>query len=78
MELHSTMQLTGVGFQPDVVWNKQRSGTGHNNLYDSVRGVQKVIYSNLTAVETTSTGTQDLYSFGADGFTVGSDFQTAW
>jgi hypothetical protein len=68
--------ITGVGFQPDLVWYKVRSTTGHNNLYDSVRGVQKVVYSDLTNAEATSTGTQDLYAFGADGFTVGSNFQT--
>ncbi|MCP4800817.1 MAG: hypothetical protein GY893_12790, partial [bacterium] len=68
--------ITGVGFQPDLVWYKQRSGTGHHNVYDSVRGVQKVIYPNLASAEATSTGTQDLYAFGADGFTVGSNFQT--
>ena len=68
--------ITGVGFQPDLVWYKVRSTTGHNNLYDSVRGVQKVVYSDLTNAEATSTGTQDLYAFGADGFTVGSNYQT--
>ena len=68
--------ITGVGFQPDFVWYKVRSTTGHNNLYDSVRGVQKVVYSDLINAEATSTGTQDLYAFGADGFTVGSNFQT--
>lgn len=72
----STNAITGVGFQPDFVWYKVRSTTGHNNLYDSVRGVQKVVYSDLTNAEATSTGTQDLYAFGADGFTVGSNFQT--
>ena len=27
-----------IGFQPDWIWNKKRSGTGVHSLFDSVRG----------------------------------------
>lgn len=61
---------TGVGFQPDWVWIKGRSGATDHGLYDAVRGVQKQFESNNTDQETTeATG---LTTFGTDGFTVGA------
>jgi len=60
---------TGVGFQPDFVWIKGRSGATDHALYDAVRGVQKQIESNNTDAETTEvTG---LTAFNSDGFTTG-------
>ena len=61
--------ITGVGFQPDWVWIKGRSGTTDHALYDAVRGVQNQIESNNTGAETAElTG---LTAFGSDGFTTG-------
>ena len=61
---------TGVGFQPDWVWIKGRSGATDHGLYDAVRGVTKQLESNTTTAETTeATG---LTAFGTDGFTVGA------
>jgi hypothetical protein len=66
----SSNALTGVGFQPDFVWIKGRSGATDHGLYNAVRGVQKQLESNNNGAETTeSTG---LTAFGADGFTVGA------
>ena len=65
-----TQSITGVGFQPDLIWGKNRSATGSHNLVDSVRGVSKVIYSNLTDAEATDTSSYN--AFGSDGFTMGS------
>ena len=65
-----TNAITGVGFQPDWTWIKDREGTGYHFLTDAVRGVTKTLYSNVTNAETTeATG---LTAFGTDGFTVGS------
>ena len=61
---------TGVGFQPDWVWIKGRSGATDHGLYDAVRGVQKQLESNTTTAETTET--TGLTAFGTDGFTVGA------
>jgi len=62
--------ITGVGFQSDWVWIKERSGSADHGLYDSVRGVQNQLESNNTNAETTeATG---LTAFGSDGFTVGA------
>jgi hypothetical protein len=66
----SSQSITGVGFQPDFVWIKERNGAADHGLYDAVRGVQQQLESNTTTDETTeSTG---LTAFGSDGFTVGS------
>jgi hypothetical protein len=66
----SSLGVTGVGFQPDWVWIKERSGAADHGLYDAVRGVQNQLESNTTTAETVeSTG---LTAFGSDGFTVGA------
>ncbi len=67
----STNAITGVGHQPDLVWLKKRSSTGNHYLIDSVRGVTKTVYSNLTNAEATESNS--LTAFGTDGFTLGSD-----
>ena len=37
----ASLANTGVGFKPDLVWIKGRSGATDHGLYDAVRGVQK-------------------------------------
>ena len=69
----SSNAITGVGFQPDFTWIKDRDATNNHSLYDSVRGVTKVLLSNATNAETTYA--QGLTAFGTDGFTVGTDSQ---
>jgi len=80
----STQSITGVGFQPDWTWIKERGAVNNHELYDVARGVTKRIYSDLTnAEDTNSTG---LTAFGTDGFTLGgaggtnnnSDTYVAW
>jgi hypothetical protein len=66
----ATQSITGVGFQPDWVWIKGRSGATDHGLYDAVRGVQLQLESNTNAAETTET--TGLTAFGVDGFTVGA------
>ena len=61
----------GVGFQPDLVWMKNRDNTFNHRLADSVRGATKYLITNLTNGE--STNSQTLTSFDSNGFTVGSD-----
>jgi len=62
--------IGAVGFQPDLVWTKERSGVSHNALVDVVRGVSKQIYSNLTVAEEVVSG---VTAFGTDGFTLGAN-----
>jgi hypothetical protein len=65
-----TQYIGGVGFEPDLVWIKNRSAVQHHNIFDSVRGNTKLLYPNLTDAEATST---HLTSFDSDGFTLGSN-----
>jgi hypothetical protein len=67
----SSNAVTGVGFQPDWCWFKDRDSSGNDSgLFDSVRGVQKRIRTDQNDAE--NTDSNGLTAFGADGFTVGS------
>ena len=63
--------ITGVGFQPDMTWLKNRDTTNDHELFDAVRGATKTIYPNRTDAEYTN-ATGSLTSFNSDGFTVGN------
>ena len=65
--------ITGVGHQPDLVWMKGRNQAFDQCWYDAVRGVTKLIRSNLTNAEATQSG---VTAFGSDGFTLGSSGET--
>jgi len=65
--------ITGVGFQSDFTWIKNRDATDSHMLFDVIRGATKVLHSNETAAETTESET--LTSFDSDGFTLGSDVE---
>jgi hypothetical protein len=68
---YNTNAITGVGFQPDWVWIKERSSTSDHSLHDSVRGSTKIIKSSTTDAEITRTGS--ITSFDSDGFTLGQN-----
>ncbi len=68
---NQTQSITGVGFQPDWVWIKNRDTTANHHLYDAVRGATKQITTVDGRAE--STQTNGLTAFGSDGFTVGYD-----
>ena len=66
-----TQSITGVGFQPDWVWFKNRTDTNNNHLlYDAVRTATKRISSSTDAAETTDSN--GLTSFDSDGFSIGN------
>ena len=68
----STNAVTGVGFQPDFTWIKNRSDASNYNLYDAVRGTSAgKLKSNTNNAE--SYNASDLTTFGSDGFTVGGN-----
>ena len=66
-----TNAQTGVGFAPNWVWIKNRSGADNHALYDTIRGANKVIRSNNTNAQ--GSQSDGLTAFGTDGFTVGAD-----
>jgi hypothetical protein len=68
----STQSITGVEFQPDLVWIKNRSsGTSlSHELANVVRGANKLLSTNVAdAEESIST---KITSFDSDGFGIGS------
>ena len=67
----SSNALTGLNFQPDFVWIKNRTDTSNHRAFDAVRGANKRLTPNTTGVETTTT--QELMSFNSNGFTVGTE-----
>jgi len=65
----TNVSFVGTSFQPDLVWIKKRSGAQVHNLYDSVRGISKVIYSDLGNAEAT---VSSISSFDTNGITLGN------
>ena len=67
---NSTQAVTGVGFQPDWIWIKNRTDGHWNNLNDSIRGAGagQVLRSNTNSSEGGTSG--HVSSFDSDGFTV--------
>ena len=70
----SSRSITGVGFRPDWIWFKARSGAIAHLLYDSVRGATKYLQSNSDSAEGTESNSQT--SFDSDGFSLGTDSTT--
>ena len=69
----SSQAITGVGFQPDLVWIKERSQAENHNWIDSTRGTSKILSCNLTGAQFTSTR---FTSFDSDGFTLANNNET--
>jgi hypothetical protein len=63
--------ITGVGFKPDLVWFKFRNAVDNHVLVDSVRGVGKRLFSDLTNAELDTP--TSLMSFDDDGFSIGTN-----
>ena len=63
--------ITGVGFQPDWVWIKDRDNSNINHsMYDSTRGVTKELSPNATTQELAEP--TFLTAFNSDGFSLGA------
>ena len=60
--------ITGVGFQPDMTWIKNRSTTDNHAIFDAIRGATYRIYPNATDAQIQATNS--LASFDSDGFTL--------
>ena len=62
--------ISGLDFQPDWVWLKNRNTGNTHEAFDSVRGATKTLFPDRADAEyVNSTGS--LTSFNSDGFTVG-------
>ena len=67
----AAQSVTGLRFQPDLIWIKSRGTANDHQLYDSVRGATQRLRSNVTNPE--GTLAQGLTSFDAAGFSIGTD-----
>ena len=65
-----TQSITGVGFQPDWIWNKTRNGTGNHVTFDAVRGTLKRLKVSTADAETSSSS---VTSFDSDGYGLGGE-----
>jgi hypothetical protein len=74
----TTNAITGVGFQPDFVWCKNRPSVLYHGLYDAVRGTgtTKGLSSNSYEAEGANALYINLTSFNSDGFTLGATVNT--
>ncbi len=64
----STQSITGVGFQPDWVWIKDRDNASRwHFVFDAVRGVNQRLVPNETSTQATATS---LTAFDSDGFSL--------
>tara|TARA_R110001583_G_scaffold20436_5_gene78812 strand:+ start:6571 stop:8895 length:2325 start_codon:yes stop_codon:yes gene_type:complete len=67
---NNTNAITGVGFQPDLVWVKQRDVAYNHQLHDAVRGAAAgLLMSDNNAGENSG---YPIASFDSDGFTPAS------
>ena len=85
----SEQSITGVGFQPDLVWIKNRGETRNHVLVDSLRKTGNLLdelHTNTTDAANT-TGTDNVKTIDSDGFTLlghgsetndGGDTFVAW
>jgi hypothetical protein len=70
---NQTLQsIATVGFQPDLIWIKNRNASNHV-LVDAVRGRGFHLASNLTNAEATDSSTQGVTAFLSNGFSVQAD-----
>jgi hypothetical protein len=67
----ATASVSSLGFQPNLVWIKSRSAATNHNLFDSTRGVQKGLGSNLQSAQYTDANS--FTAFNSNGYSLGSD-----
>jgi len=70
----SAQSITGLNFQPDWVWVKNRSRNSYHTLVDAVRGSSNVLASNINNAQ--NSDAQQVSSFNSDGFSVGTSTNT--
>ena len=63
--------ITGVGFQPDWVWYKERSAGGDNTVFDSIRGAGVRLFPGGTDAD--NLDANSLQAFETDGFQIGTN-----
>lgn len=67
----SSRSITGVGFQPDLIYTFTRNAAEHPNITDSVRGTNSQLLTSLS--NTAYSRTDMVTSFDSDGYGLGAD-----
>ena len=62
--------FTGLQFQPDFVWIKKTNSAQDHALFDSVRGVDKILIPNSTQAQYDGGGSGYQTSFDSNGFSL--------
>ena len=69
----STQTISGLDFEPDLVWIKNRAQADNHKLLDTVRGATNELESNTTDAEVANA--DGLTAFNSDGFALGADVE---
>ena len=64
----NSTSITGVGFQPDLLWIKDRTNVNNHSLQDAVRGAGYNLQTNTTNAQ--GLATETISSFDTDGWTM--------
>ena len=67
-----TTDVTGVGFEPSLIWAKDRGRAENPCCYDAVRGGGKRLLTSASNAENDE-GSNGISAFNSDGFTCGQD-----
>ena len=67
-----TQTITGLDFQPDIVWGKARSSSISHNIFDTVRGGTKQLDIDTTDAEVSRSGNAVL--FNSNGITLDATY----
>jgi hypothetical protein len=69
---NTTQTISGVGFQPDLVWIKNRDNVEIHYLFDAVRGSGKILSSSYSSAEA-DLPVNTKPTIASDGFTLTSN-----
>jgi len=61
--------ITGYGFQPDLLYIKNTQTTGNNMWFDAVRGTSTLSSLRIDSVSAAASPTDEISAFLSDGFT---------
>ena len=70
----SSQNITGLNFQPDMVWLKNRDYGSNSCLFDSVRPLGSVIHPSATQAE--QNFSSEFTAINPDGFSLGINYHT--
>ena len=68
--------ITGVGFQPDLNWTKNRSATLDHWIADSVKGINSIIRSSAGSANLTNPSSGYISAVNGDGYVISEGSST--